>query len=75
MEMPLQITSHDFDLSPGIEAEMRKHADRLDTYYNRILRSRVVVEAPVGHHRRGGPFNVRLDLTVPRGELVVNQRE
>jgi ribosome-associated translation inhibitor RaiA len=75
MELPLQITSHDFALSPDIEVEIRKHADRLDTYYNRILRCRVVVEAPVGHHRRGGPFKVRLDLTVPRDELVVNQRE
>ena len=56
MELPLQISSHDFALSPGIEAEIRKHADRLDTYYNRILRCRVVVEAPVGHHRRGGPL-------------------
>lgn len=73
MELPLQITSHDFALSPGIEAEIRKHADQLDTYYDRIMRCRVVVEAPVGHHRRGGPFNVRLDLTVPRGELVINR--
>jgi cold shock CspA family protein/ribosome-associated translation inhibitor RaiA len=74
MEMPLQITAHDFALSPGIEAEIRKHAARLDTYYDRILRCRVVVEAPVGHHHRGGPFTVRLDLTVPRGELVVNRQ-
>jgi cold shock CspA family protein/ribosome-associated translation inhibitor RaiA len=74
MELPLQITSHDFALSPGIEAEIREHADRLDAYYNRIMRCRVVVEAPVGHHHRGGPFNVRLDLTVPRGELVVNRQ-
>jgi hypothetical protein len=50
MELPLHITSHDFAISPGIEAEIRKHADRLDTNYNRILRCRVVVEAPVGHH-------------------------
>lgn len=74
MELPLQITSHDFTLSPGIEAEIREHADRLDTYYDRIMRCRVVVEAPVSHHRRGGPFKVRLDLTVPRGELVVNRQ-
>ncbi len=47
MELPLQITSHDFALSPGIEAEIREHADRLDIYYNRIMRCRVVVEAPV----------------------------
>jgi ribosomal subunit interface protein len=74
MELPLQITSHDFTLTPGIEAEIRERADRLDAYYNKIMRCRVVVEAPVGHHRHGGPFKVRLDLTVPRGELVVNRQ-
>jgi ribosomal subunit interface protein len=74
MELPLQITSHDFALTPGIEAEIRERADRLDAYYNHIMRCRVVVEAPVGHHRRGGPFKVRIDLTVPRGELVVNRQ-
>jgi len=73
MELPLQITSHDFALTPGIEAEIRERADRLDTYYNRIMRCRVVIEAPVAHHHRGGPFKVRLDLTVPGGELVVNR--
>ena len=74
MELPLQITSHDFALTPGIEAEIRERADRLDSYYNRIIRCRVVIEAPVAHHHRGGPFKVRLDLTVPRGELVVNRQ-
>ena len=34
----------------------------------------MIIEAPVGHHRHGGPFKVRLDLTVPRGELVVNRQ-
>ena len=74
MELPLQITSHDFALNPGIEAEIRERADRLDTYYNRIMRCRVVIEAPVAHHHRGGPFKVHLDLTVPRAELVVNRQ-
>jgi len=74
MELPLQITSHDFALTAGLEAEIRDRADRLDSYYDRIMRCRVVIEAPVGHHRHGGPFKVRLDLTVPRGELVVNRQ-
>jgi cold shock CspA family protein len=35
---------------------------------------RVVVEAPVRHHRKGGPYKVRIDLTVPGDELVINRQ-
>jgi cold shock CspA family protein len=74
MQLPLQITAHDFPLSEAIEAEIREKAAGLDTYYEGIMRCRVVVEAPVGHHRHGGPYNVRIDLTVPGAELVVNRQ-
>jgi cold shock CspA family protein len=75
MELPLQITAPDFPLSEAVEAEIREKAANLDLYYDRILRCRVVVEAPVGHHRRGGPYTVRLDVTVPGAELVVNRQD
>jgi cold shock CspA family protein len=74
MQLPLQITAHDFPLSAAMEAEIRERAARLDTYYEGIMRCRVVVAAPVGHHHRGGPYNVRIDLTVPGAELVVNRQ-
>lgn len=74
MQLPLQITVHDFPLSEALEAEIQEKAAKLATYYSGIMRCRVVVEAPVGHHRSGGPYNVRLDLTVPGAELVVNHQ-
>lgn len=75
MQLPLQITADDFPLPATIEAEIREKAAKLDTYYDGIMRCRVVVTAPVGHHRRGGPYNVRIDLTVPGTELVVDRQE
>lgn len=75
MEIPLQITAHDFRLTPATESDIRDRAAKLDTYHERIIRCRVVLEAPVGHHRRGGPFKVRIDVTVPGSELVVNRQE
>lgn len=75
MQLPVQITAHDFPLPADLEAEIRDKAAKLDSYYNGIMRCRVVVEAPVGHHRRGGPYNVRIDLTVSGGELVVNRQD
>lgn len=74
MQLPLQITAHAFPLSEALEAEIREKAAKLDTYYDGIMHCRVVVEAPVGHHRSGGPYNVRIDLTVPGAELVVNRQ-
>lgn len=75
MELPLQITAHDFTLSESTEADIRERAAKLDSYYDRIMRCRVVIEAPVGHHRQGGPFTVRIDVTVPGSELVVNRQQ
>ncbi len=75
MEIPLQITAHDFRLTPATESDIRDKAAKLDTYFDRIIRCHVVLEAPVGHHRRGGPFKVRIDVTVPGSELVVNRHE
>jgi cold shock CspA family protein len=34
----------------------------------------VAIEAPVGHHQKGGPFTVRIDLQVKGKELVVSNR-
>lgn len=75
MQRPLQITSRDFELTPAIEAEIRERAEKLEAYFDRITGCHVIVEAPaVGHHRKGGPFNVRIDMVVPRAELTVTKQ-
>ena len=55
-----------------VEADIRERAARLDTYYGRIVGCRVVVEVPHRHHRGGNQYHVRIELSVPGGELVVN---
>lgn len=72
MQLPLQITVRELSLSEAAEADIRAKAANLDTYYNGIMSCRVVVEGPVRHHRKG-PFTVRIDLTVPGAELVVDR--
>jgi cold shock CspA family protein/ribosome-associated translation inhibitor RaiA len=62
-------------LTPATGSDIRDKAEKLDTIYDRIIRCRVMLEAPVGHHRHGGPFKVRIDVTVPGSELVVNRQE
>jgi cold shock CspA family protein/ribosome-associated translation inhibitor RaiA len=59
--------------SPAIENSIREKAAKLDSYYDRILGCHVVVEAPHRHHHKGKAYLVRIDLTVPGGELVINR--
>lgn len=73
MENPLQITLRNMPPSPAIEDTIREKAAKLDSYYDRILGCRVVVEAPHRRHHKGKAYLVRIDLTVPGGELVVNR--
>ncbi|HEY7555667.1 MAG TPA: HPF/RaiA family ribosome-associated protein [Candidatus Binatia bacterium] len=73
MENPLRITFRNMPPSPAIENNIREKAAKLDAYFDRILGCHVVVEAPHRHHHKGKAYLVRIDLTVPGGELVINR--
>jgi len=73
MVNPLQITFRNMPHSPAIEETVREKAAKLDSYYDRIMGCHVVVEAPHRHHHKGKAYQVRIDLTVPGGELVINR--
>jgi ribosomal subunit interface protein len=73
MKLPLQITFRNMPPSPAIEAAVRKKADRLDRFSKHIMACRVVVEAPHRRHHQGKQYHVRIDLTVPGGELAVSR--
>ena len=73
MEIPLQITARDFELTDAIRAEITEKAEKLDSYYDRIMRCRVVVECPKKHLHKGKLYNVHIYMTVPGGELAVKR--
>lgn len=73
MQLPLQITFRHMDPSPAVEASIRKHAERLDRFSDRIMACHVVVEAPHQHHRKGKLYDIRIDLTVPGEEIPVTR--
>jgi ribosome-associated translation inhibitor RaiA len=75
MEIPLQVTFRNMPRSKAVEASIRDKAAKLDTFYDRIMSCRVLVEAPHRHHHKGKAYQVRIDLTVPGGELVVNRAQ
>src|ERR1035437_7273120 len=73
MILPIQITFRTMEPSAEAEEWIRKEAGKLDEFYNRIMACRVVVELPSRHRRFGSLYHVRIDLTVPGGELVVKR--
>ena len=75
MELPLTITAHDITLPEAIEAAIREKASKLEKVNGRLIGCHVTVEGPGRHHRHGGPFKVRIDISVPGSELVINQKE
>jgi ribosome-associated translation inhibitor RaiA len=72
--LPIQISVRNLTLSPEVEAEIRERAAALRLYYDRIMGCRVTLEVPHRRHHEGSLHNVRIDLTVPGGELVVRRR-
>ncbi len=74
MQTPLQITFRDMPPSPAVEERIRQKAKKLESFYDRIMGCRVVVEVPQKHHHQGKLYNVRLDITVPGGEIAVNRQ-
>lgn len=73
MQVPLQVTFRNVDRSETIEAYAREQADKLETFFERIMACRVMIEAPHKHQHKGKIFHVRVDLTVPGEEIVVHR--
>ncbi|MEK6562417.1 MAG: HPF/RaiA family ribosome-associated protein, partial [Candidatus Binatota bacterium] len=73
MKIPLQLTFRNMPPSEAIEAHIREKAAKLDAFSDRIMSCRVVVEAPHRHHHKGKLYHVRIDMTAPGGELIVNR--
>lgn len=72
MQLPVQITWRNMDSSPAVEAKILEEAAKLEEFYSHIIGCRVMVEIPHQHQQRGHRFHVRIDLTVPGTEIVVN---
>jgi cold shock CspA family protein/ribosome-associated translation inhibitor RaiA len=73
MIIPVQITFRNVASTPEIEEKIRTRAQKLERFYSPITSCRVLVEAPARHREKGYPFHIRIDLTVPEGEIVVKR--
>lgn len=73
MQMPLQVVFRDIDRSPAIEAAVAEKAAKLEQFFSRIIACRVTLGMIQRHKHQGKLFNVRVDITVPGQEIVVNR--
>lgn len=75
MQKPLQITVRDVPRSDALEGHIRERAEKLELFHPHMTGCRVLVQQPHRHKHQGKKFNVRLDITVPGGEVVVDREE
>jgi len=73
MKLPLQLTLRDIPHSEAVETAVREKAAKLDLLYPHIMRCQVVIELAGKHKHQGKEFGVRIDLSVPGREIVVNR--
>jgi len=73
MKIPLQITSRNFELTDAIEDAIQEQAEKLNRIYDQIVRCEVVLEAPHQRQTKGVIYNVRINLTVPGGQIQVKK--
>lgn len=73
MKHPLRVTFRDIPHSEAMEAEVRRRAEKLEKFYDRITSGEVVIEEPHHHHHQGRLYHVRVHLNVPGRELIVKR--
>lgn len=74
MILPLQITFRNVASSEVVKEWIREEANKLDEFHGKITGCRVVVELPNRRRKAGNLYHVRVDLTVPGGEVVVKRQ-
>lgn len=73
MNTPLQVSFHNLPHSLTVESAVRDAVERLENVCDRIVSCRVIVDQPHRHHKQGNDLQVKVDLKVPGGDLVVKR--
>lgn len=73
MQKPVQVTFRNMPVDDSVEIACIGETEKLERYCGRITGCHVVVAAPHQRQHLGQLFEVRLHLTFPGGEVVVNR--
>lgn len=73
MQIPPEISFRNVEPSERNKEKILREIDKLERFFDRITRCRVVVEVPHQHSEQGNLYHVGIRLTVPTTELVVSR--
>lgn len=73
MKLPVHIQFHGMEPSDALEASARKQVHKLESFAPDLMACRVSIDLEQKHQHQGRPYSVRIDLTLPGRELVVNR--
>ena len=73
MQSALQITARDMPHSEALDARIREAFTKLEKKFPRLTSCHIVMDAPHHHQQHRKLFAVRLNITFPGGEVMVNR--
>ena len=72
MQVPVMIAFEGIPESDAVQQAVYEHAAQLEQFFSRITSCRVVIARPQHSGHKGDLYSVRIDVTVPGQEIVVN---
>jgi cold shock CspA family protein/ribosome-associated translation inhibitor RaiA len=73
MQVPPEIAFRNIEPTDELKARILEGIHSLEEVYDRIIKCRVMVEETNPGRRAGKLNHVRIDITIPRNELVINR--
>ena len=74
MQTPPEVVFNNMEPSDAMRARVEGEIAKLERVYPRLIRCRVVIEAPHRHHHKGKLYNVRIHLSLPgHAEIEANR--
>lgn len=73
MQVPVTVAFDGIPESDAVQRAVWQHAEALERFCDRITACRVVISRPQHRGRQGDLYSIRIDLTVPGEEVVINR--
>ena len=70
--IPFQITFLDFPESDAVWIAVQKRVEKLEHFFDRIVRCEVVVSCPHRHRQVDRLFQIQIRLYIPKEDVIVN---